>query len=306
MDSVSGTDRPDKHLVITASDARCGAFLVEHWLPSLECVIDRACIDIAVVDYGLTPPQRAELADRGVLLWPAVKDGHVTTVRLRDIAAFLAGHRYKQVMAVDGGDIIFQDGFAEIFLQDAGRLRAAHETNYGIEFRRFYLRGFFSPSLEPVIRSTLAGRNAVNTGVLIGPSAVLGRCLSEAFGLIVNRSAWGPDAVALNYLLYRDGFAAMAETYNCVLPTARHPFAVRQGRIVFRDGSLVKIVHNAGGASCFRVVGLFGWGAERNRVRWVRRLILRCYGNACRSGRAALAVVRRSGRHGRLRSAHSW
>ena len=222
-----------KDLVITASDARCGGFLVRHWLSSLERVIDRSRVDVAGVDYGLTPAQRALLGSRNVILWQGGRDGHVTSLRLRDIAAFLSGHPYDQVMVADGGDLIFQDAFMDMFARSPDR-----------------------------IRGVLRGRTPINTGLLIGPAAVLERCFSEAFCMIQDRSKWGPDMVALNYILHRDGFVSIEETYNCVITTARSGFRIRQGRFYFPDGSLIKIVHNAGYKSFFRIIGRFGLGSS--------------------------------------------
>jgi hypothetical protein len=286
------TVAPLKHVVITASDAHCGGFLVRHWLASLERAIDPDRVDVAVIDYGLTRVQRMLLVQRGVILWPARRDGHVTSVRLRDTAAFLACHRYDQVMVADGGDIIFQASIMDAFRRSPRSLRAVYETHYTLGFWRLYLRGFFRPSLVPVIRAALKDHQAVNTGVLLGPSEAVRRCLAEAFDLIRRRSAWGPDAVALNYLLHRDGFVPMPETCNFVLPTARRAFRIRQGQFQCRDGALIRVVHNAGGASPFRVVRRFGWGEGRNRVRWALLFCLRTLGRACRTIRSFRAAVR--------------
>lgn len=224
-------------------------------------MIDRGRVDVAVVDYGLTPAQRELLGSRGVLRRQGRRDGNVTVLRLRDVAAFLACHRYDQVMVVDGGGVIFQDEFAEVFAMSPHSIRVTCETNYGVEFWRLYLRGSFRRSLVPVIRDELRCRMAINTGMFIGPSTALQRCFSEAFRIIVNRWRWGADAVALNYVLYRDGFAPMNETYNYVPVTARRSFRIRQGWFYFRSGSLIKIVHNTGGRPRYRIIGRFGQGA---------------------------------------------
>jgi hypothetical protein len=289
-----------KHLVITVSDAHCGDFLARQWLASLEHVIDRGRVDVAVVDYGLTPAQRELLGSRGVLLWQGRRDGNVTVLRLRDIASFLACHRYDQVMVVDGGDVIFQDEFAEVFAMSPHSIRATCETYYGVEFWRLYLRGSFRRSLVPVIRDELRCRMAINTGMFIGPSAALQRCFSEAFRIIVNRWRWGADTVALNYVLYRNGFVPMKETYNYVPVTARRPFRIRQGRFYFRGGSLIKIVHNTGGRARYRIIGRLGKGAGRNRIRWFWRVFLYAFGRLCglsRSLQAALSNRRGRGEH---------
>jgi hypothetical protein len=165
------------------------------------------------------------------------------------------------------------------------------ETNYTIDFKRLFLRGFFEQSLEPDIRGVLRGRTPINTGLLIGPSAPLQRCLSEAFCMIQDRSKWGPDMVALNYILHRDGFVPIEETYNCVITTARSGFRIRQGRFYFPDGSLIKIVHNAGNKSFFRIIGRFGLGEDRNRIRRVRHILLRSFGKVCRISRSLQDVL---------------
>ena len=50
-----------KFLVISSSDSKYGDFLISHWLPSLMDNSDRAKVDIAVVDYGLTVSQKKQL-----------------------------------------------------------------------------------------------------------------------------------------------------------------------------------------------------------------------------------------------------
>jgi len=47
-----------RHLIATCSDARYGDFLLQHWLRSLQASVDLHDIDVAVLDYGLTPQQR--------------------------------------------------------------------------------------------------------------------------------------------------------------------------------------------------------------------------------------------------------
>ena len=94
------------HAIITASDARCGDFLVTHWLGSLRENVDLERADVGVRDFGLTARQRSALG--GVRVVPARCEGKAKVSRYAETTRFLEKHDYDQVLAVDCGDLIFE------------------------------------------------------------------------------------------------------------------------------------------------------------------------------------------------------
>lgn len=89
----------------------------------------------------------------------------------------------------------------------------------------------------------------------------------------------------------------MKETYNYVPVTAWRSFWIRRGRLYFRGGSPIKIVHNTGGRPHYRIIGRFGQGAGRNRIRWFWGIFLYAFGRLCGLSRSLQAVL--SNRRGR-------
>ncbi|HON14461.1 MAG TPA: hypothetical protein PK897_10070, partial [Treponema sp.] len=73
------------NLIITASDKKYGDFLIEHWYASLRANTNLEHIDVAVLDYGLSVAQRFYLQSNGVIVRSCERDGHVTSIRYRDM-----------------------------------------------------------------------------------------------------------------------------------------------------------------------------------------------------------------------------
>jgi hypothetical protein len=266
---VSSRRKP--HAILTASDARCGDFLRDHWLRSLRENVDLENVDVVVLDFGLTPAQRAELS--GVVIVPASSELRVSIARFREIARFLERHDYDQVLAIDAGDVLFQRDLSDLFEREKERFRVVQE-HHPLPLGLF-LRGL-PRALRPAIRGQLRGKPTINSGFILAPSGELRRlgqaifaCLSDVGGggLIRTVSSWLADQIVASLLLYEWGFSALDETYNFVL-TARSDFRVEAGIFFKSSGEKIAVVHNAGVKDLVRVVGDFGYGPHYNtRIR---------------------------------------
>ncbi len=258
-----------RHAIVTACDARFGDFLLHHWLESLRANVDLSGVDVVVLDYGLTDAQRGELAERDVLVFSCARDGVISNVRYRDICRLLDERDYDQILSVDGGDVIFQADIRPLFDEHPDRFRAVPEER-PIPFHELVVeRSDLAPERFREILAFLDDRPMVNAGVLFGPAHKFRefwefyRDVSRAF------ACFGMDQTVLNYVLYRDGFAALEPGYNFVLVTAASPYAVRDGVFVDANGAVIPVVHNAGNVEHMRAIREFGFGAANRRRRLV-------------------------------------
>ncbi|MBI4209933.1 MAG: glycosyl transferase family 8 [Candidatus Diapherotrites archaeon] len=263
-----------KNLIITCSDAKFGDFTIMHWLQSLKANADLSRTEIVILDYGLSAAQLERLSREPVRVVPCVRDGHVISIRLRDMAAFLRKNRYGQVLAVDGGDIIFQAGIDELFSINPGEFRVVCE-DFNVPFEKFFTRNFFRPEDVRKIRSELKGRPMVNAGVIAGPYKKFLALCTECDALLVDKSSFGPDQVAVNYVLYRAGFVDVGARFNFVCTTCETPFMIKGGVFCLSDGRPISIVHNAGYSVWFRPVDNFGFGPGHNRIKPLTYLAVR-------------------------------
>jgi hypothetical protein len=245
------------HVIITASDARCGDFLATHWLGSLRknVVLERA--DVVVLDFGLTARQRAALDGVGVVRVRC--EGKAKISRYAETTRFLEKHDYDQVLAVDCGDLIFQRDVSHLFEIHKDRLRGVLER-YPIPLP-ILLRGTRG-GLRRSIRETLRGRSMVNVGFLLGPSEKM-----QDLGHMVggHTADLDHDQPLVSCLLYESGFEALDEIYNFVFWTARRGFYVEDGIFHTDDGETPAVVHNTGLRDPFRIVRDFGYGPSHNR-----------------------------------------
>ena len=130
-----------KHVIITSSDAKYGNFLLNHWLRSLLENVQLYNTDVVVLDYGLNGDQRRRLSSAGIMVHPSLANGNITNIRYRDMARFLDGRSYDQVLSVDGGDIIFQGDISHLFDRDKSEFRGVCEER---ESRGVYGKEYFS------------------------------------------------------------------------------------------------------------------------------------------------------------------
>ena len=84
------------------------------------------------------------------------------------------------------------------------------------------------------------------------------------------KDKFGPEQIAINYLLYRDGFHEMDNGYNFVVQTAKKKIRIKDGVFYYKkSGEKIPIVHNAGGFSFYRPIADFGYGKNKNKIKLV-------------------------------------
>lgn len=265
----------NQHLIVTASDARCGDFLVDHWYESLRDNVRLDGVDIVVLDYGLQEPQRARMASAGLEVRPCRRDGHVTNIRYRDTAAVLREREYGCVLMVDSGDVIFQDDIRPLFEDPTESIRAVcDERKYSLHAVLPILKDFH-PEQRQRISHVLADRPQINGGFVLGPAAAFLRLWEEFQALTQSLAQFAADQVLLNYVLHQEGFEELPSRYNFVLVAATSAFTVRDGRFYDASGTLIPVVHNAGHHPLFRRVARFGYGHECNVVKMSSHLFVR-------------------------------
>lgn len=254
-------------VIYAASDRKYGDFLIDHWLRSLRSHVDLSKIDVRVLDYGLSTAQRYYLEHESVAVVHCVKDGHVAVVRFRDLARDLRTTGHQQVLAVDGGDILFQADIAPLFEEHPHRFRAvAEDLNSGFDV--FLKEEYFSKKTIAEIRKVTALRRQINAGFLMGPRlAFLALC--DTIGeLVLDPSAFGPDQLIVNLVLHRDGYFALSRGYNFVVATAHEEFVIENGVFRFQtSGDPIPVVHNAGNWKFLRPIENFGYGPTHNHLK---------------------------------------
>lgn len=261
-----------KHVIITASDSKYGNFLINHWLRSLKDNVDLKNVDIAILDYGLTKEQLSKLKD--VIVYKGVRDGHVNCIRFRDMFRFLKKKRYDQVLSTDSGDIIFQDDIKKIFEKNKSTFRAVCE-DFNIPFQEVFSKNLFSEKDTEKIKNLLKGKKMINAGVIFGPYDKFKKFCRECDKLIIDKSKFGPDQVAVNYILYKTGFRVLDKKYNFVVITVKNKFSIRDGVFYSDNKEKIAIVHNTGRNSFIRPVKNFGYGKQYNKMKKTTFLISR-------------------------------
>lgn len=268
-----------EHVIITASDAKYGDFLIDNWLKSLVANVDLGNIDVFVLDYGLRGDQREELEKSGVVkVFPCIRDGHIVIIRFRDISNLLKNSSYKQVLTCDGGDIIFQKDIRPLFEKDTHTFRAACE-DYALPLDT--LVGFqksIDPKIMPEIRRHTHNKRPVNAGVLVGPREKFIELCDFCYTYTINKEKFGSDQILINCFLYKNGFVELDRVYNFIVYSSESSFRIRDGVFLDDVGGVIPIVHNAGRFSFFRTIGNFGYGRGHNKIRFVRFYVLRMVG----------------------------
>ncbi len=257
-----------RNAIIACSDEKYGDFLIDHWLRSLVANVDLKNIDVIVLDYGLSQSQLERLRDvlQQIIIFRGTRDGHVNTIRFRDIPQVLSRKEYGQVMSVDGGDVIFQSDISQLFNEHPDTYRAVCERLYR-EFKKRIMENHFSKEISGKMNAILKDKRQINAGVLLAPASKFHNLCVEVYSLVSNKNAFGPDQHAINYILYRDGFVELDEKYNFIISVSKKPFFIRKGVFCLKSGEIIPIVHNAGARKFFRPVDDFGSGPGRNRLR---------------------------------------
>lgn len=264
-----------KYLIVTASDAKFGDFLIDHWLKSLLLHIDNKLIDITILDYGLTDEQKAHLTEKNVKTMHCKRDGHVVNIRYRDLLTILQDSSYEQVMICDGGDMIFQTDIMDLFSENATEFRAVCEDipPPAIEFT--LLNNTFTPELTEKISQTLKNKKMINGGLVVGSSEKIKHLCEYMLIAVTDMSLFGPDQVVLNYILYKEGFHALSNKYNFVITTSRERITIKNGVFYINKTDCLSIVHNAGAKPYLRPIKDFGYGPNHNKFKPIAYYTLR-------------------------------
>jgi hypothetical protein len=259
-----------RHAIITCCDAKYGDFLIEHWLRSLAAHdnLSDGSIDVIVLDYGLTAGQLERLHAEMVRTHPCVRDGHLTNIRYRDMAAALRDSNYDQVLAIDGGDIIFQADIRPAFEQHKDQFRAVCEQFDAAMHVRLIGVQDFRPDVIQQILALLGDRPAINGGVVFGPAKKFVQLWNEFEHYCQTFSQYASDQLLISYLLYKEGFFPLDEGYNFALFNTRSKFCIKNGVFLDGAGKPIPIVHNNGEHDKSRMVANFGWGPGHNKLRW--------------------------------------
>ncbi len=253
------------NVLYTASDAKYGDFLIDHWFASLRDNVDLRDLDVVALDYGLSTAQRHYLAAHGVRLRPCARDGHVVILRFRDMAADLRDHAYAQAALSDSGDIIFQADFTPAFGIHPTKFRGVAE-DLRVAFGVFLTEEFFTEADRRRIRKTLRDLPMVNAGFILGPGERMRGLGEEVMRTLRAHDHFGPDQLVVNDVFRREGCHLLDRGYNFVIATAEAELEIRDGRF-FADGELVAVVHNTGNLKFLRPIENFGYGPGHNELK---------------------------------------
>jgi len=256
-----------KHVIITSIDHRYGEFFIEHWLPSLQTNVLLKNIDVIVIDYGLTTRQKGALIKNGVKQHAGHKKGHVVFSRFIDAGIILDKTSYDQVLFVDGGDIIFQSDISELFKQNASAFRIVPQ-DMEVLFHEIFIPGNFSSKHIDTIYKFLKNKPVLNAGFVLGPRLKFIELCKNIQRLIINTNAYGPDQVALNYLLHKERLVLLDKKYNFMLDSVREGFMLKDGVFYLKNGDIIPVVHNSGNISFWRPIDHFGYGKRYNTIKY--------------------------------------
>lgn len=256
-----------KYAIITSCDEKYGDFLVNHWLKSLEENVNLKNIDIIVLNYGLNPKQISMLKHVKVL--NCEKDGHIVIIRYKDMEKFFIKNKYDQILSIDGGDVIFQKDFINLFEENINDFRVVCEHSNFFPFKDILLNNYFNKNIVQDIKKTLKNKKMINAGVIFAPYQKFMDLCKECNNLIVDKSQFGLDQVIVNYVLYRDGFKILDEKYNFVVNTSKEKFFMKDYKFYLINKEIIPIVHNAGNKNIFRPIKKFGYGYGYNKVRFL-------------------------------------
>jgi hypothetical protein len=264
-----------KHAIITCSDSRYGDFLINHWLKSLKDNVNLNNTDVVVLDYGLSDSQVRELSDNKVIIVKCIKDGHVTSIRYRDMEKFLSNNKYDQVMSVDGGDIIFQEDISTLFKKNTNVIRAACE-DLNLSFDTFFSASI-NKKYRRDIKKKLKGKKMINGGLIIGSRTLIVKLCNKYMSMMNDFETFGADQVIINYLLYINDFVELDNRYNFTVTTSKRKFNLKDGVFYFNNCIKIPVVHNSGNLSACRTIDNFGYGTEFNKIKYWNHFLLKSF-----------------------------
>ncbi len=259
-----------KHVIFTSTSAKYYDFLMKHWLKSLKENVNLNNIDVVLLDYGLTKEELKRLEKEPVKIYTCKTDARVNNLRFRDMANYLRKYKYDQVLSVDGGDIIFQEDISSVFKKNKNTFRVVCEE-ITIGMNQFNMevifKDFFNVKDIKKILNTIKGKHMINCGVIFGPSEKFMKMCEEAYNMIQDKTKFGPEQIAMNYVLYRKGFVKLDRGYNFMLARNDEHFHIKKGLFYFRHNKKIPIVHNVGYKKAFRPVTDFGYGPKYNKLK---------------------------------------
>lgn len=264
-----------KNIVITASNAKTGDFVIDHWLKSLKDNIDIKNLDILVIDYGLSSSQKKKLGEEGVIVMEGLKKYHIVNKRFFDAARFLKKYDYNQVLFIDSGDVIFQGDFTSVFNLNPDSFRIV-PLGKRILFYKWFVFNHFEREVKREIWKVIKNRPVINAGVIFAPVKKFIELCDDMEHLIRDKEEFGPDQIIVNYHLYKDSVKFIDSKYNFMMSTAYAGFRLKEGVFYKLNGEKIIIVHNAGQMDFFRPIFNFGYGKSFNQVKHVIYFLKRC------------------------------
>ena len=256
-----------KHVIITSSNKKYGNFLVIHWFRSLQENVNLKNIDVIVLDYGLTNDQKQYLKKNGVVVLLCKKVGHVVVSRFIDSERVLTKSSYDQVLFCDGGDIIFQKDISPLFERNKDCFRAGI-LEEEVLFNEVFIPGNFSKEKSKEISNYLKNKPILNAGFILAPKQKFINICRLIDKLITNKNVYGPDQVALNYAIYKEGVKIFDRKFNFMPSTVKAGLFIKEGIIYQKNAGKIAIIHNAGHNGFMRPIWNFGYGKGFNRLNY--------------------------------------
>jgi lipopolysaccharide biosynthesis glycosyltransferase len=173
---------------------------------------------------------------------------------------------------IDGGDIIFQSDISTLFGIDSENIRIATQ-NMRINMAYIKTHSSFEPATQvEVIKFTL-GKSVLNFGVVLGPTPKVIDLCRSAYEMIVDKSRFLIDQMAVNNLLHKNGFVELDKKYNFMKSFYDMRVVNKGGKLYFDNGEIIPIVHNNGGKDWQRPYMNFGYGVEKNKINMISQFI---------------------------------
>lgn len=252
-----------KNVIITSANERHGNFLINHWLKSLKENVNLKEIDIFVIDYGLTPKQKKELILNNIPLFRGSRTNHITIQRFIDAGKILNKNNYEKILFCDGGDIIFQKDISHLFNLNGDFLCVPMDEE--ILFNERYIPLYFKNKYKKQVYHFLKDKPTFNAGFVVSPKNKFIKLVDGMNQLIKNKKNYGPDQVAFNYVVQKEGYTLLDKKYNFLVSVTKEDFILKNGVFYLKNsGDKIPIVHNAGWIGIWRPIINFGYGRTRN------------------------------------------
>lgn len=249
-----------RHLIATCSDRKYGDFLIDHWLMSLQDNVNLDNIDIVVFDYGLTANQQKALKTKNIRIIKCVKDGHVTSLRYRDLLTFLQKETYDQVLMVDGGDIIFQSDISHLFIKNNTKWKGVEEDT-SLKFDQIYQFKVKDKTFRNKVIETIQNKKFINGGFIISSSNNFISFCELYLKEVKDLSSYGVDQALITYYFLINNHELLDRTYNFMIISNFNTdgYKVKDTKFYKPNGDLIHVVHNPGKTKLIRGMSKFGY-----------------------------------------------